>query len=130
MINYCNRLFFENLKLTNIENVLLAAIDAASKFQFLRQLGYVSKDAENPCSRCICYIIPLPRIRQILRNYFLRHNLDISLTYPSYMLVLIIFGDVMLQFIKINRKCVVTNSHMPPMLKTRFLRHVHLSEVC
>ena len=33
MTNYCNRLFFENLKLTNIENVLLAALDAASDFK-------------------------------------------------------------------------------------------------
>ena len=77
-----------------------------SNFQFL-QLGYVSKNEKNRCSRCCCcYSVPPLRIRQISRSHFLKHNLDISLAYPSGMLFLTIFGEVMCQFIKITWKCV------------------------
>ena len=77
-----------------------------SNFQFLHLLGYVSKNEKNYCYRCCCYSVPPPRIRQISRSYFLRHNQYISLAYPKSMFFLTIFGEVMFLFIKINWKCI------------------------
>ena len=60
-----------------------------SNFKFL-QFGYASKNKKNRCSRCS---FPPRSVRRISRSYFLRHNLDISLGYPSGMLFLTIFGE-------------------------------------
>jgi len=35
-------------------------------------------------------------------NYFLKHNMDMSHAYPTGILFLTIFGEVMFQFLKIN----------------------------
>ena len=47
--------------------------------------------------------VPPPGIRQMSRNYFLKHDLDISLACPPVMLFLIILSNVRFQFIKINK---------------------------
>ena len=56
----------------------------------------------------------------------------LTLAYPSGMMFLTIFGEVMFQFIQIKWKCVfiLIKLHMAAMFKTRFLRLVHLCEVC
>ena len=85
------------IKLTHIEMFfsLRLMLFQTSNFQFL-QLGCVGENEKNRCSLCCCYSVPPPRIRQISRSYFLTHKLDISLAYPSGLLLLTISGEVML----------------------------------
>ena len=106
LIHYYNCLFFLLLKIgTHWKCYFICtwcSFDA--NFQFL-QLGYVSKNEKNRFSSCCCYSVRPPHIRQISRSHFLKHNQDISLAYPSGMLLLTIFSEVRLRFIKINWKC-------------------------
>ena len=57
-----------------------------------------------------------------------KHNLEISLAYPSGMLFLTILGEVMFQFIKINRKSAFILFIFTHAAETRFLRLVDLCE--
>jgi len=56
----------------------------------------------------------------------------LTLAYPSGMMFLTIFGEVMFQFIQINwkRVFILIKSHVSVIFETRLLRLVHLCEVC
>ena len=99
-----------------------------SNFQFL-QLVYVSKNEKNRCSRCCRYYsVPPPSIRQISRGHFLKHNLDISLAYPSGMLFLTISGEVPVHQNKVKMCLHFDRNHTAPMFEIRLLRLLHLCE--
>ena len=115
--------FFENLKLTCSRKCPLPrALNAASdlKIWILTISIYVCKNEKNHCVVILFHRHASDKFQEVIS---LKHSLDISLAYPSPMLIS--FDQVMFQFI--NIKCVLfwSNLHMAPMFKTRFLWHVH-----
>lgn len=104
-------------------------------FQF-SQLEYISKNEneKNRWSGC-CYSIPPPRIRQILRSYFLMMYITtifllhcLSHKYGHAVSHRFRWNNLPLNQNKLRMPSFLSNLHMATMFEARFLRLVHLCD--